>query len=153
MRASRRAILAAMIVVPVVGSILRPALAEEPAVYAPSGVALGGYDVVAYFTKGQPMMGSEAFEIMWHGAMWRFVSAESLMEFEMNPAAFAPQYGGYCAYSVSQGAVASSMPKAFLLRDGKLYLGHNMEALELLSRDLAANIARADAHWPAVIGR
>ncbi|MCV2868998.1 YHS domain protein [Defluviimonas sp. WL0002] len=153
MRFSRRALLAAAVTIPVAGTILRPALAQEPVIFAPDGIALGGYDVVAYFSEGRPVLGSEEFEIMWHGAMWRFASAEALMEFEMNPAAFAPQYGGYCAYAVSKGGIASSMPWAFMVLDGKLYLNRSLEALSLWREDLEANIAHADSHWPAVIGR
>ena len=153
MRMSRRAILAAAIAIPVAGTILRPALAQEPVVYAPGGVALGGYDVVAYFTEGHAVMGSETHEIMWHGAVWRFATPEALMEFEMNPAAYAPQYGGYCAYAVSRGTVASSSPEVFVVRDGKLYLNHNREVMALWETDVAGNIARADSRWPSVIGR
>ena len=75
------------------------------------------------------------------------------MEFEMNPAAYAPQYGGYCAYAVSRGTVASSSPEAFVVRDGKLYLNHNREVMALWETDVAGNIARADSQWPSVIGR
>ncbi len=152
MNLSRRAILAAAIAIPVTGTILRPALAKESSIYAPEGVALGGYDVIAYFTEGRAVPGSARHEIMWHGAVWRFASAQSLMEFEMNPAAYAPQYGGYCAYSASKGAISSSMPEAFALHGGKLYLTENMEMLALWSEDPEGNIARADRNWPSVIG-
>ncbi|MCT8328070.1 YHS domain-containing (seleno)protein [Albidovulum sediminis] len=153
MSLSRRAILAAVIAIPVAGTILRPALAKESAVYAPQGVALGGYDVTAYFTEGRAVQGTSRHEIMWHGAVWRFASAQSLMEFEMNPAAYAPQYGGYCAFSASKGSIAAPMPEAFAVRDGKLYLTHNMEMLALWNEDPEGNIALADRNWPAVIGQ
>jgi len=153
MSLSRRAILAAVIAIPVTGTILRPALAKEPAVYAPEGVALGGYDVIAYFAEGRAVQGTTRHEIMWHGAVWRFANADSLMKFEMNPAAYAPQYGGYCAYTASKGAIASSMPEAFAVREGKLYLTHNMEMLALWNEDPEGNIARADRNWPVVIGQ
>ena len=153
MRMSRRAILAAAIAIPVAGTILRPALAQEPVVYAPGGVALGGYDVVAYFTEGHAVMGSETHEIMWHGAVWRFATPEALMEFEMNPAAYAPRYGGYCAYAMAKGAVASTAPEAFTIDEGALYLNFSIAVRTIWREDIAGNVARADGYWPQALDR
>ena len=59
------------------------------------GVALKGYDPVAYFTMGQPVKGLKEFQQKWHGATWRFSSQEHLFLFKKNPEKYAPQYGGY----------------------------------------------------------
>jgi YHS domain-containing protein len=59
------------------------------------GVAIKGYDPVAYFTEGKPLEGKAEFEVEWKGAKWRFASAEHLAMFKADPEAYAPQYGGY----------------------------------------------------------
>src|SRR5687767_13781579 len=75
-----------------------------PAVYAASdGLAAVGYDVTAYFTQGKPVRGSAKHELMLKGATWRFASEESKARFQADPTAYAPEFGGYCAWAVSQG--------------------------------------------------
>ena len=90
-----------------------PAAANNPApaVYSASGLAAGGYDVTAYFTQGKPVRGSAKHELMLHGATWRFATADNKARFQANPAAYAPQFGGYCAWAVSQGYIASGDPQ------------------------------------------
>jgi YHS domain-containing protein len=68
-----------------------------------SNVALSGYDTVGYFTQGKPVLGSAKFKTVYKGAEFHFASAANLAKFKANPAAYAPQYGGYCAWAVSQG--------------------------------------------------
>ncbi len=69
-----------------------------------------------------------------------------------NPEAYAPQYGGYCAYALSQGALASSVPEAWTIHEGKLYLNYSVNVRQIWSQDIPENIARADAQWPAILG-
>jgi len=59
------------------------------------GLAIKGYDPVAYFKQGKPLKGSEKFTYQWSGGKWRFVSAEHLDLFKSDPEKYAPQYGGY----------------------------------------------------------
>lgn len=153
MTISRRALLLAAIAIPVGGTILRPALASEPEVYAPGGVAISGYDAVAYFTEGKPVPGKAEHALKWHGVTWYFATAKSMEAFEMNPSAYAPQYGGYCAYAMSKGAVAPTVPEAFTVYEGRLYLNFSTEVRAIWSRDIPGNIARADAHWPAALAQ
>ena len=123
-----------------------------PAVYSASdGLAAGGYDVTAYFTDGKAVRGSARHEVMLQGVTWRFVSAESKARFQANPSAYAPQFGGYCAWAVSQGYIASGDPKQWKIVDGKLYLNFNERAKELWEADLAAAIERGNANWPTVL--
>ena len=123
-----------------------------PAVYSASdGLAAGGYDVTAYFIQGKPVRGSAKHEVMLRGATWRFASAENLAKFKANPAAFAPQFGGYCAWAVSQGYVASGDPEQWKVVDGKLYLNFNARAKELWEADQADAIKRGHANWPRVL--
>jgi len=141
------------LVMPVAGTILRPALAREPEIFAPEGIALQGYDPVAYFTDGAAVKGREDHALMWRGATWYFASAQSQEAFEMNPQAYAPQYGGYCAYMMAEGGLASGAPEAFAVADGRLYLTHSAEFLSLWEQDIAGNVAKADSHWATVMNK
>src|SRR5437016_4674828 len=86
------------------------------------GIAIKGYDPVAYFTQSKPVKGSSAFTYQWMNATWWFASAEARDEFARIPEKYAPQYGGYCAYGVSQGHTAPIDPEAWTIVEGKLYL-------------------------------
>ena len=115
------------------------------------GVAIGGYDPVAYFTAGRPVAGSASFELRWNGATWRFASAESRARFEANPAAYAPAFGGYCAWAISQNYIVPGDPLVWRIVDGRLYLNFNQRAKVLWEADLAGAIVRGNRNWPAVL--
>ena len=128
------------------------ALAKDP-VYTStfSNLAVSGYDPVAYFTAGKPVEGSADFETEWNGATWRFASADNLATFEADPEAYAPQYGGYCAWAVSQGYTASTVPEAWRIVDGKLYLNYSLSVQRQWEGDVPGHIAKADGNWPGVL--
>ena len=130
-----------------------PARADEPWFYADGGVALSGYDAVAYITRNEAVRGSPDHAVMWKGATWHFVSAENRSQFEMNPSAYAPQYGGYCAYAVSRGYTAKTDPEAFTVHDGKLYMNYSRQVQVLWDKDRPGHITSADANWPAVLSK
>ncbi len=130
-----------------------PGLTQTPVFYAQEGLAIRGYDAVAYFRAGRPERGRDDYAIIWKGAVWRFASAENLRRFEANPRAYAPQFGGYCAYSVSKGHVSTGDPAAWEIVEGRLYLTNSPNVHRLWARDKAHNIALAREHWPAVLGR
>ena len=116
------------------------------------GLAIRGYDPVAFFKDGTPIEGSKEFELTWKEAKWRFASAENRDLFEADPERYAPQYGGYCAWAVAQGSTASVDPKnAWEIVEGKLYLNYNKDIQEKWAKDIHGNIAKADANWPAVL--
>ena len=129
-----------------------PAGAADP-VYTGyfSSTALDGYDAVAYFTEGRPVKGASEFEYEWREANWRFASAEHLEAFRESPEAFAPQYGGYCAYAVANNATAPGDPEVWRVVDGKLYLNVNQSIGKLWAQDIPGYIARADANWPGLL--
>ena len=123
-----------------------------PAVYANTdGLGAQGYDPVAFFTAGRPVKGSASHELEWSGARWRFASAQSLAAFKADPARYAPQFGGYCAWAVSQHYLAPGDPNFWKVVDGKLYLNANARAKELWEADQAAAIRRGHANWPTVL--
>ena len=127
--------------------------ADGMAVYAPSGIALAGYDTVAYFTDRQARPGDPEYGVRWRGAMWFFVSDEHMERFEMDPTSFLPQYGGFCAYAAARGEIRAADPTAFALRDGKLYLVHDLADLGLWTADADRLVPRADAIWPSIAPR
>lgn len=133
-------------------AILVPAYAKDP-VYTGtfSSLAVGGYDPVAYFAQGEPVEGSSDHELEWNGATWRFSSAANMEKFRSDPAAWAPQYGGYCAWAVSQGYTASSDPEAWRIVDNKLYLNYSKGVQQKWEKDIPGFIAKADANWPRVL--
>ncbi|MFV0512934.1 MAG: YHS domain-containing (seleno)protein [Jhaorihella sp.] len=135
----------------VLSALAAPVRADSPVWYSGDGVAINGYDTVAYFTAGKPVPGRTGIEVEWKGALWRFASRRNRERFEANPRAFAPQYGGYCAYAVSRGHVASTDPRAWKIVDGKLYLTHSPSVFRAWLRDIAGNLALSDANWPGVL--
>ncbi|MGI9252034.1 MAG: YHS domain-containing (seleno)protein [Pseudohongiellaceae bacterium] len=128
------------------------ALAKDP-VYTGifNNLAVSGYDTVAYFTEGEPVRGSRRYEVEWNGATWRFSSAENKALFEAEPERYAPQYGGYCAWAVSEGNTASSEPDLWRIVDGKLYLNYSNSIQRRWEEDIPGNISKADDNWPAVL--
>lgn len=125
-----------------------PARADRPPLFAPGGIAIGGYDPVAYFTQGRAVAGSRDYMLKWHGAIWLFSSAENLEAFEMDPAAFVPEYGGYCAYGVGEGLAASSDPQVFVVHDGRLYLYSSPRTRSEMESDFSRMVTAADRNWP-----
>lgn len=115
------------------------------------GVAIGGYDAVAYFADGAATMGTAAHSLRWQGAEWRFASAEHRAAFESNPAKYAPQYGGWCAYGAAEGYAAESDPRtAWTVRGGKLYLNWDAGVRDRWLADVQSRLARAEANWPDI---
>jgi YHS domain-containing protein len=125
------------------------AAADAPvaAVNVADGVALKGYDPVAYFVSGQPTSGLAAYAYTWKGATYRFASAENLARFKADPEQYVPQYGGYCAYAMSINRIADVDPARWAIVDGKLYLNNNRFAHTLWSIDKASHIVAADKNW------
>ncbi|MEM7793300.1 MAG: YHS domain-containing (seleno)protein [Cyanobacteria bacterium P01_C01_bin.118] len=114
-------------------------------------LAIRGYDPVAYFTAGAPVEGSSTYEYEWSGATWRFSSAANKELFASNPEVYAPQYGGYCAKALSEGNMASTVPEAWEIVDGKLYLNYSPAVQQEWQADVPGNIAKADTKWPNIL--
>jgi YHS domain-containing protein len=116
-----------------------------------AGVAIKGYDPVAYFTMGRPVAGQDALQYSWRGARWSFATREHLEMFQDNPERYAPQYGGYCAYAVSQGTTADIDPESWAIVDNKLYLNLNPDVQELWQRNREEYIRQANDNWPHLV--
>lgn len=112
------------------------------------GVAISGYDPVAYFTDGAAVAGNPDIALRWQGAIWYFASAENRLRFEGNPLAYAPQYGGFCALDMARGQAVRSDPRVWMTANGRLYLNATPQMNAAWQSDLAANVAAANANWP-----
>jgi YHS domain-containing protein len=133
------------------------ALVFSAAAYAQSikftgkdGVAIKGYDPVAYFIQQKAVEGNDAYSFDWSGSKWKFISQNNLDSFKVAPEKYAPQYGGFCAYGTSENHLSPTDPKAFTIVNGKLYLNYNMDVKQLWIKDTTSRIKAADDYWPAL---
>ncbi|MGQ0659126.1 MAG: YHS domain-containing (seleno)protein [Chromatiales bacterium] len=120
----------------------------DDAVFTADGIAIRGYDAVAYHAEQRPVPGASGYTHEWQGVIWQFASQANLDAFAAQPEAYAPQYGGYCAYAASHGALAPTDPSAWTLHNGKLYLNYSHAVREKWRQDIDEHIVRADRHWP-----
>ncbi len=136
-------------------SPVTPALSKEAAVYTGlvKGVAVGGYDPVAYFTDKKPVAGKADITLEHEGATWRFSTVANRDAFKADPAKFAPQFGGHCAYAVSQGYTAKGDPNAWSIIGGKLYLNYNKDVQRDWEKQTQSLIPKGDANWPKVLAK
>ncbi|MEL6644802.1 MAG: YHS domain-containing (seleno)protein [Pseudomonadota bacterium] len=148
---TRRHALGLIAAVPATAVLATRVKAATPQTYAENGIAIDGTDPVAYFTEGGPVAGDPGITLDWNGATWRFSTADNRAMFEADPEAFAPQYGGYCAFAVSQGYTASTVPQAWTIHDNKLYLNFSRSVRRRWERDIPGHVAKANANWPAVL--
>lgn len=114
------------------------------------GLALQGYDPVAYFTENKPVKGSTEFTAAYKGATYHFASAEHKAAFEKDPAKYEPQFGGFCGYAASINKLAPIQPEFFQVLNGRLVLQHNEKAWTLWHEDVEGNLKKADANWPTL---
>ncbi len=117
------------------------------ATLAGPGLAVRGYDVVAYFTTGKPVLGSDKFAQAHGGATYRFASQANLDAFKADPAKYEPAFGGFCAYGVALGKKFDGDPLLWKIVGGKLYLNLNSDIQAKWGEDIAGNIAKADGNW------
>jgi hypothetical protein len=127
---------------------LKRAEGVEPVNKSSAGLALRGYDAVAYFREGAAVEGHAEFAHEWNGARWLFKNAENRDAFSREPEAFAPQYGGYCSYAVAHGYTADADPQAWKVVNGKLYLNYNEDVRKLWERDVPGFLQRSEQNWP-----
>jgi YHS domain-containing protein len=115
-----------------------------------SGLALQGYDPVAYFTDSKPVKGSPDFTATYKGATYQFASAEHRDMFNQAPAKYEPQFGGFCGFAVSMNKLAPIEPENFRVLHDRLILLHNKKSSDMWSKDPEGNLKKADANWPTL---
>lgn len=110
-------------------------------------LALRGYDPVAYFTEGRPVEGLKEFAHEYADAKWWFLNSANRDLFAANPEKYAPQYGGYCAWGISQAKFYDGDPQLWKIVAGKLYVNYNKEIDKTWEQDIPGFIKKADANW------
>lgn len=117
-----------------------------------SGFALDGFDPVAFFTDENPVNGDPAITSKHRGASYMFATKEHQQMFDANPGEYAPQYGGFCAFGVSVGALFPvDIINTWEVRDGKLTVILNAGLREAFDKDFEQNVAKADENWPRLV--
>jgi YHS domain-containing protein len=129
------------------------AKAQKSEIFAPGGKAIKGYDPVAFFKESKPVKGADSLSYTWKEATWLFSSRQNLEAFKANPDKYAPQYGGYCAYGLSQGHKAPTQTDTWTVVNDKLYFNYNSKVKELWTKDEPALIKTADEKWPEIKGQ
>ncbi|WP_255564273.1 YHS domain-containing (seleno)protein [Mameliella sp. CS4] len=148
---TRRATLGLALAAPALLITARSVLAAEPEIYAENGIAIDGSDPVAYFAGNGPVPGGAA-ALSWKGASWQFADTGNAATFEADPTAYAPQFGGYCAFAASRGYLAPTIPEAWTIHKGQLFLNASLRARTLWLQDIEGNIAKGRANWPGILG-
>lgn len=118
-----------------------------------TGVAIQGYDPVAFFTDKKPVKGDEKFLVKHGGAIYFFASKEHRDLFKENPAKYEPVFGGYCAFGVSRNKLVEIDVDAFQIVDGKLLLQYSKSVRDDFNKDTQGNLTKADANWPALVAK
>jgi YHS domain-containing protein len=115
------------------------------------GVGIREHDPVAYFTEDKAVKGSPQFQSSFEGVIYYFASAENKAMFDADPAKYAPQFGGFCAWAVSRGYTAPIDPNAFQIVNGRLLLQYSLRVRKDFSQDPEGNLRKADVNWPGIV--
>lgn len=110
-----------------------------------NGAALQGYDVVSY-QEAKPVMGTQDIASEFGGVVWRFATEEHRSMFEQDPQRYVPQFGGFCAYSVSKGYAATANPRVYSIEGGKLTLFFDGAVKTVWEQD-RSSIQKATRNW------
>ena len=124
---------------------------DDRVFYEQRGVAIKGTDTVAYFTEGKAVKGKRNYSYQWGNTTWWFKNEANRDLFAQNPEKYAPQFGGFCAWAVSQNYTAPIDPQAWSIVDGKLYLNYNKRVRKTWSEDISGNIADGNRNWPNLL--
>lgn len=116
-----------------------------------NGVAIKGYDPVAFFKDNKPVRGKDDLRFEYKGSTFVFANADNRAAFVANPEKYAPQYGGYCAFGTARGYKADIDPLAFTVINDRLYLNYNLQIQRDWSADSGRFIRQADERWPMVV--
>ncbi len=116
-------------------------------------IALEGYDTVAYFIEKKAVKGSPFYIVEWQGVIWQFSSKTNVKLFKNEPEKYAPQFGGYCAYGLSEEELVSCDPEAFVILEEKLYVLKNKTLRDIWIKDPRRYVAIAKDHWLKLLGK
>jgi hypothetical protein len=116
-----------------------------------SGLAISGYDPVAFFTDGKPVPGNAEFELRHGGAIWRFHNMGNREAFAARPDVYMPQFGGYDPLGVGRGVAVAGNPNMWMIAGERLYLFYDRERLDKFATDPDRFIAAAERKWPTLL--
>jgi len=116
-----------------------------------AGVAIQGYDPVAFFTDHKPVKGTAKFPFRHNGALYYFATKEHRDQFKGEPAKYEPAFGGYCAFGVSKSKLVEIDVDAFQIVEGKLLLQYSKGVRDDFNKDTKGNLAKAETNWPALV--
>jgi hypothetical protein len=129
----------------------RAATTERLVVDRHTGLALYGFDPVAYFTDAEPLVGRSEFELPFAGALWRFRNEGNRAAFRDRPDVYMPQFGGYDVLAVARGAAVPGNPRYWAVAERRLYLFENAADRDAFSADPRRLLAAAQAQWPELL--
>ena len=132
------------------GIAARAATTERVVVDRYTGLALGGFDPVAYFTDAQPMAGQPGFEVSEGGAIWRFRNEGNRAVFAGHPEIYSPQFGGYDPTDVARGIAVAGHPRFWLVAGQRLFLFGRAESRDAFAADPARFAREARQRWPGL---
>jgi YHS domain-containing protein len=118
-----------------------------------SNTAIKGYDTVAYFNESKAVKGNKEYQYEWKGVTWQFANQKNLDLFAAKPEDYAPQYGGWCSYAVSQNSTASIEPDQFTIFNNKLYLNYDSSVNKKWLANKEQYINDADKYWPKILNK
>jgi hypothetical protein len=130
---------------------LRAATTETVVVDWHTGLAIGGYDPVAFYTDGQPVAGNADLELRYGGAVWRFRNIGNRAAFAERPDVYMPQFGGYDPLGVARGVAVAGNPSVWLIAGERLFLFYDRARLDTFTADSARVTAAAERKWPDVL--
>ena len=130
--------------------MLGAVMAQKSQVFTTGNGAIKGYDPVAFFKAGKPVMGLKEYSYEWNGATWYFSSNENLSSFKATPEKYAPQYGGYCAYGTAEGHKAPTETDTWTIVGDKLYFNYNKSVQALWKENQRKLIEKANSNWPMI---
>ena len=116
-----------------------------------NGVAIQGYDPVAFFLDGRPIKGNPQFQSQYHGAKYYFANGEHKASFDKEPAKYEPQFGGYCAYGASRGNKAPVKIETWQIVDGRLLMQYDLDVKSKFNQDQQQNLRKADQNWLGLV--
>jgi hypothetical protein len=115
-----------------------------------TGLAIDGFDPVAYFIDAGPKAGRGDLELRFGGATWRFRNEGNRAAFAADPDVYAPRFGGHDPVAMGRGASTPGHPELWLIHGRRLYLFYSAEARAAFARDPAGAIDAAERNWPDV---
>jgi hypothetical protein len=116
-----------------------------------TGLALYGFDPVAYFTDSEPLVGRPEFEVSFAGAVWRFRNEGNRAAFRDRPDVYMPAFGGYDVPALGRGAAVPANPHYWLVIDRRLYLFESPASRDAFAVDPGKALAAAQGRWPEVL--